>query len=176
LRKYETIFILKPDLPREVAIETLDKMKTILDAQKVQLISMDVWGKKKLAYEVKKFPKGIFILATYLAMPAVIKEFERNLKINQEVLKYLTVQLDDSVDVEKEMAAAKPYDKATLFPPEESFEKPEEEDLRPKRIDDDDDEESDFNDDPRGGGDDYDDSPRVSGDRSGSSKDDSDED
>jgi len=111
LRKYETLYILKPDSPPEATLEAVEKVKSVLDTQSAKLITMDVWGKKKLAYEVKKNQKGIFILATYLADPTVIRELERNLKIHSEVLKYLTVLLKSKVDVEKEMAQAKPFER-----------------------------------------------------------------
>ena len=102
LRKYETLYILKHDSAPEATDAAREKVLGIITDGGGLVIREDVWGKKKLAFEVKKHSKGIYILTTYLGEPDLIAELERNLRIHAEVIRYLTVKLADKVDVEGE--------------------------------------------------------------------------
>lgn len=104
LRKYEILYILKHDSPPEKTEAAKAKFRDIINNGGGLLVKEDVWGKKKLAFDVKKYSKGIFILLVFLADPTLIAEIERNLKIHGEVLRYLTVKLTDKIDIEAEKA------------------------------------------------------------------------
>jgi small subunit ribosomal protein S6 len=104
LRKYETLYILKHDSPPEKTEAARAKIRDVLTAGNVFLVKEDVWGKKKLAFEIKKHSKGIFVLLVYLSEPEHITEIERNLKIHLEVIRYVTVKISDAVDMEAEQA------------------------------------------------------------------------
>jgi small subunit ribosomal protein S6 len=110
LRKYEILYILKHDSPPEKTEAAKAKFRDIINNSDGLLVKEDIWGKKKLAFEVKKFSKGIFILLVFLADPTLIAEIERNLKINNEVLRYLTVKLTDKIDIEAEKAEKERWD------------------------------------------------------------------
>ena len=72
---------------------------------------MEKWGKRKLAYEIKKHNKGFYLLIDFAGLSAVVAELERNLKIDDKILKFMTVKKNDQVvltDIEKEIAAALP--------------------------------------------------------------------
>jgi small subunit ribosomal protein S6 len=58
------------------------------------------WGKRKLAYEVRRFDKGHYVVLDFCGLPEIVKELERNLKLDDRVLKYLTVKIDEDVDPE----------------------------------------------------------------------------
>jgi len=103
-RKYETLYILKHDSSPEKTDAARKKFQDIIEKGGGLVIQEDNWGKKKLAFDVKKYSKGVYILLTYLADPTLIAELERNLKINSEVIRYLTVLLADKVDLEAEQA------------------------------------------------------------------------
>jgi len=104
VRKYELLYILKHDSAPEKTAAARDKINSVIESEGGMLVNEDVWGKKKLAFEVKKYQKGIFILTHFLGEPSHIREIERNLKLNQEVLRYLTVKLTDKIDLEEEKA------------------------------------------------------------------------
>src|SRR5262249_49450032 len=64
-----------------------------------KIIKIDNWGKRRLAYEVAKERKGIYLYWQYLAQPGVVEETERNLRMLDNVIRYLTVKVDENVDV-----------------------------------------------------------------------------
>ncbi len=104
VRKYEVLYILKHDSPQEKTDATRAKMREIIESQGGMIAKEDVWGKRKLAFEVKKFQKGIYVHLVFLSQPDGIMELERNLKINAEVIRFLTVKLKDEVNLEEEKA------------------------------------------------------------------------
>jgi small subunit ribosomal protein S6 len=95
LRKYESLFIIRPDLEEERSNEVVEKFKNLLETNGAENLAVDVWGKRKLAYEVKKFNEGIFVLFTFECESDVKTELERNYKISDEIIKYLVVRLDE---------------------------------------------------------------------------------
>src|SRR4030065_71356 len=96
MRKYETIFILDPDLEDEQALSVIEKVKGIITQTKGEILKVEDWGKRKLAYEVKKKPKGHYILIHFLGSPALLSELERNFRVMDAVIKYQSVRLDES--------------------------------------------------------------------------------
>ncbi len=94
-RKYEVFFIVDPDLSDGdvKALET--KLREIVAREGGVCLSYDSWGKKKLAYPVKKKTRGHYFLMVIEGAPAVPHELERNLRIDERVLKFITVKLDD---------------------------------------------------------------------------------
>jgi small subunit ribosomal protein S6 len=62
-------------------------------------MKVDNWGKRRLAYEVAKERKGIYLYWLYLAQPGVVEETERNLRMLDSVIRYLTVKVDEDVDI-----------------------------------------------------------------------------
>ncbi len=100
MRKYETIIILDPDLKDQARTDLFDKVKNIIPKENGILLDFDVWGNKKLAYEIKKKLRGFYVCITYGGMGELVKELERNLRLSDDVLKFMTLLL--SVDVTKE--------------------------------------------------------------------------
>jgi len=115
MRHYETIYILNPNLPEEEYREAIDKFNSLIDKQKGVIIKTKEWGKQRLAYNIKKFNHGSYILIDFCAEPGLTAGLERDLKLDDKVLKYQTVLLEDKADpqalilkekeVEKEAAA-----------------------------------------------------------------------
>src|SRR4030065_1419697 len=95
MRKYETIFILDPDLKEEQTQSTIEKVKGIITQTQGEILKVEDWGKRKLAYEVKKKPKGHYFLIHFLGSPALLSELERNFRVMDAVIKYQSVRLDE---------------------------------------------------------------------------------
>lgn len=89
--KYESIFIINPELGEENIKAVVEKFKGILETS-AQLESIDEWGKRKLAYPVKDKNEGYYVLANFSADPEFPRELERIYKITDGVLKYLIVK------------------------------------------------------------------------------------
>ncbi len=95
MRKYESLFIIKPGLEEEKTNEVVEKFKNILESNGAENISVDVWGKRKLAYEVMKYNEGIYVLFTFDSKPDVKAELERNFKISDDIIKFLIIRVDE---------------------------------------------------------------------------------
>ena len=109
MKHYETIVIMDPDLAEEDRTPLLDRFGEIMTQRGGALIQMDHWGMKKLAYEIKKKPRGYYLRIDYGGKGAVVDEIERFCRIDDRVLKYMTVLQAETVDVEKikaDLAAA----------------------------------------------------------------------
>jgi small subunit ribosomal protein S6 len=95
MRKYETIFILDPDLQEEQAQSAIEKVKGIITQTNGEILKVEDWGKRKLAYEVKKKAKGHYILIHFSGTPALLSELERNFRVMDAVIKFQSVRLDE---------------------------------------------------------------------------------
>ena len=98
-REYETIYILRPNTPNEGVAEVNARIKGVIEHMGGKILKVDNWGKRRLAYEVAKERKGIYLYWLYLAQPGVVEETERNLRMLDSVIRYLTVQVDTNIDV-----------------------------------------------------------------------------
>ncbi len=94
MRKYETLFILKPSIEEEKKVELLEKFKGIIAADG-EVEKVEEWGNRKLAYEIEKVREGYYVLVNFKANPELPKELERNFKIADEVIRYIIVNLED---------------------------------------------------------------------------------
>ena len=102
---YETIFIVKTDLGDEALAERVAWVTDIIKSNGAEVINVEQWGKKRLAYQVNKQKHGIYVLMHYEGDPKVVPELERNFKLSEDILKHLTVKLEGA-QVEKARAAA----------------------------------------------------------------------
>ncbi|MCG8541501.1 MAG: 30S ribosomal protein S6 [Clostridia bacterium] len=94
MRKYETMFILRPDLEEEKRNELLEKFKSII-ASDGEVEEVNELGLKKLAYEIKKLKEGYYVLIIFKANTDLPKELERNFRISDDVIRYLVVNLEE---------------------------------------------------------------------------------
>lgn len=98
LRTYETIYILRPDTQNDKVAEVNLRVKGIIESMGGVVLAVDNWGKRKLAYEIKKELKGIYLFWQYLATPGVVAEFERNMRMLDPVVRYMTIATERDVD------------------------------------------------------------------------------
>ena len=99
MRAYETLFILRPDIPEEEIDGLVDPLKAAVAGAGGAVDKVDKWGKRKLAYRVHKHREGYYVLLQYSAPPAAdtVKELERRLRVSDGVIKFLTVRVDESL-------------------------------------------------------------------------------
>jgi small subunit ribosomal protein S6 len=102
MRKYETFFIVDPDLPDEMNSVVDTKVQSIVTANGGEVLVYTPWGKRKLAYPIRKRTRGLYVLMEYSGGPDMVAELERNLRIDERILKFITVKLEDRFDPEKE--------------------------------------------------------------------------
>ncbi len=99
-REYETIYILRPNTPNEGVAEVNTRIRGIIEGMGGKIIKIDNWGKRRLAYEVAKERKGIYLYWQYLAAPGVVEETERNLRMLDSVIRYISVKVDENIVVD----------------------------------------------------------------------------
>ncbi|MGD9959902.1 30S ribosomal protein S6 [Nocardioides sp.] len=87
MRAYEVMVILDPSLEERTIEPSLDKYLNVIRKDGGNVENVDVWGRRRLAYEVKKNAEGIYAIITLQAEPATVKEFDRQLTLNESVLR-----------------------------------------------------------------------------------------
>jgi len=97
--EYETIIIIRPDLDDSVTYGIVEKLEQVVTGNGGHLLNREDWGKRKLAYPVEKHQKGHYLLLQHIAPPALVTEFERRIRIEDSIIRFLTSKLGDAVDV-----------------------------------------------------------------------------
>lgn len=146
MKHYETLYIISPELGDEDYKAVVAKHKNLIEKEKGVIIKLDEWGKRRLAYGLRKFDQGFYVLMEYCGGAGITAEVARALKLDDKVLKYQTIKLGDNVNpedlIEKpeevaeevaEEAAEEPAEEATTTE-EQASEKEEavqDEDVKP---------------------------------------------
>ncbi len=97
-REYETIYVLRPDVPRDSQEKVAGRIGEVVGKVGGQLTQVETWGRRALAYPVDKYKRGVYVYLKYVGGGAVVNEIERNLRMLDDVLKYQTVKVRDDVD------------------------------------------------------------------------------
>ncbi len=101
-RDYEAIYILRPDIEPDAAAKVSNRVSEVLARENAKLIKVESWGRRKLAYPVRKFRRGIYVYLRFHGETSLVQEFERNLRMQRDaVLKFMTIKLSDEVPDEK---------------------------------------------------------------------------
>ncbi len=100
MRRYETVVLLNPELSTEQLGEALERYQQLVGANAGQMLKLDDWGQKPLAYPVAKYTRGHYSLLDYCGGPDTVAELERNLRIDERCLKFLTVKTAEAADPE----------------------------------------------------------------------------
>ena len=122
-REYESIFILHPDSQSDVIDSIAGRCQDIISRLEGKLLRAENWGRRKLAYPVKKNQKGIYIYLKYLGYQDLVHELERNFRAIDSIIKFLSVKIDEDVNPE-----ARPINESdisfvsTFIEPEEASE------------------------------------------------------
>lgn len=106
MRTYESIFIVHPEVIGDDQTALIDKYKTILSDQGADVLKLENWGTRTLAYQVKKQSKGCYVLVIFDAEPTVIAEFERRMRIDEKVIKFQTIILEGGYEAPPVVEAA----------------------------------------------------------------------
>jgi small subunit ribosomal protein S6 len=101
MRRYETIVILDPDISEDGRAPVFDRISDTISQGNGFLVLRDDWGNRKLAYEIKKKPRGFYSRFDFCGTGTIVDEIERFCRIDDRVMKYLTVLIDESADVDQ---------------------------------------------------------------------------
>ena len=100
MKHYETLYIISPELGDEDYKAVVAKHKDLIEKEKGVIVKLDEWGKRRLAYQLRKFDQGFYVLMDYCGGAGITAEVAMTLKLDDKVLKYQTVKLGDNVDPE----------------------------------------------------------------------------
>jgi len=123
-RPYETLFITLQDQGGRVK-ELVEKFKKIIEGMGGTLSQVEEWGLRDLAYRIQKQRKGYYTLLRYQAETRTVEELERNMKLAEEVLRYLTVRLDEEGEAPQTKKDQEPSEGAGRKSQEEGVKPPE---------------------------------------------------
>lgn len=97
-REYETIYILQPQVDPDEADRIATRMSEVVTRLEGRLTKVDNWGKRKLAYPIRRHTRGVFVYLRYLGFSDMVAEVERNLRMLDSVIRHQTIQVQDEVD------------------------------------------------------------------------------
>lgn len=92
MRKYELMYIIRPDLEQEAVDAVVERIKEVIASQGGELLEHEVLGKRRLAYEIQKLNDGIYVLAKFQASPSAVNEIERVIRITDSIIRHLVVK------------------------------------------------------------------------------------
>ncbi len=97
---YELMFILRPDLSQDQVVNQMRKYRDLLKEFGAEKVSIEVWGKRRLAYEVDRFQDGIYVLTYFSGDGSQVAPLEKNMRLSDEVIRYLTIKHDKDIEFE----------------------------------------------------------------------------
>jgi small subunit ribosomal protein S6 len=98
-REYETIYILRSDVDAEAAERVQSRVGEAIEREHGKLVKVEAWGRRRLAYPVGKQRRGVYVYLKFVGGGGLVAEVERNLKLQDAVMKFMTVQTNDDVDL-----------------------------------------------------------------------------
>jgi len=98
MRKYEVMLAINPQLEEVELTALIEKVKKVIPKEKGEITNVNIWGKRRLAYEIKDFTEAIYVVIKFNADETSIFEFERVLKLEEKIIRYLlTLQPEEKV-------------------------------------------------------------------------------
>jgi small subunit ribosomal protein S6 len=94
MQLYESIFIIRPSLSDDDTNKLIEKMKGLVEKAGAAILILENWGKKKLAYEIKRERRGTFVYLHFRSAGTVVDELERAYRLEDSVLKFLTIRVE----------------------------------------------------------------------------------
>lgn len=119
MEKYETISIIKPTVSEENIAAISAKTADIIKNAGGEILKVDQWGLRKLAYPIKKEPSGYYVYTVFSGNGAAIDEMERIFRIDDNVLKYMTIKLDKTFVLDDKSYGVEDEDDDTDFSDED---------------------------------------------------------
>jgi small subunit ribosomal protein S6 len=107
VRTYEVAFIAAPTLTPEELDAFIAQMQTVVESKNGKVVKVDNWGKKSLAYKIKRFRDGYYVILSLEADGAIIAELERRFRVADHVIRFLSVRIDQDVKRSEKMTAAR---------------------------------------------------------------------
>ena len=95
MRKYEVVYVIRPDLDEENTASVIDRFTDLVTKQGGEVVNVDKWGKRRLAFEVKDFREGFYVIMHINAEPQVADELDRVFKITDSIIRHIIVREEE---------------------------------------------------------------------------------
>jgi len=89
---YETLFIVRPDIDEEALNQVVSRVEDVVTASEGTILDSEIWGKRRLAYQVKKYTEGIYVKVNFDAPSTVVGKLREHFRLNEDVIRELIVQ------------------------------------------------------------------------------------
>ena len=99
MNKYESVLIARQDLGTSQVNSLVDSLKEVVSAQGGEVVRVDNWGLKNLAYRIKKNRKGHYVLLNIADPAQAVAEYERVMRVNEDIIRYMTVKVEEFSEV-----------------------------------------------------------------------------
>ncbi|HCS73973.1 MAG TPA: 30S ribosomal protein S6 [Clostridiales bacterium] len=95
MNKYESIYVIRPTVEEEGIKALVERFSNLIQQEGGQVENVDEWGKRRLAYPIDDLNEGYYVLVNFSAESDLPEELERNYKITDDILRYLTIRIDE---------------------------------------------------------------------------------
>ena len=99
MNKYESVLIARQDLGTSQVNSLIDSLKEVVSAQGGEVVRVDNWGLKNLAYRIKKNRKGHYVLLNIAAPAQAVAEYERVMRVNEDIIRYMTIKVEEFSEI-----------------------------------------------------------------------------
>ena len=95
MRKYEVMYIIRPNIDDEAKKALVERFNGVLTDNGAEITNVKEWGKRRLAYEIKDYREGYYHIVKFVAKPEAVQEFDRLIKINEDIIRHIVVKEDE---------------------------------------------------------------------------------
>lgn len=107
MRNYEVVFIAAPTLTSEELEGFINHVQTVVESKNGKVVKVDNWGKKSLAYRIKKFREGYYVVLSIDGDGGVIAELERRFRVTDYIIRFISVRIDEDMKRAEKIKAAR---------------------------------------------------------------------
>ena len=107
MRNYEVVFVAAPTLTTEELDGFINHIQTVVEGKNGKVVKIDNWGKKSLAYKIKKFREGYYVVLSIDGGGATIAELERRFRVTDYIIRFISVRTDEAVKRSEKIKAAR---------------------------------------------------------------------
>jgi len=107
VRNYEVVFVAAPTLESEELDGFIDHIQTVVEGKNGKVVKVDNWGKKSLAYRIKKFREGYYVVLNIEGDGSAIAELERRFRVTDYILRFISVRIDEALKRSEKIKAAR---------------------------------------------------------------------
>ena len=118
MRTYEVVFVAAPTLTTEELDAFITHIRTVAEGKNGKILKVDNWGKKPLAYRIKRFRDAYYVVLTIEGEGATIAELERRFRVTDHVIRFISVRIDEDQKRSEKLKAARQKKSGAKQPPE----------------------------------------------------------